>query len=185
LMPEAEIVLRKPRLGLGSGKLGTPLERMQRANNNCWDWLVSSDEPGPDRPDRPDGPGGVTVVVVEPDERDGPGEGAGWTAVVEADDRDAPDNKVVGLVAPTLATPGLFAPPVQAVARSATAASPAITSPGRRLRARYGFVPWSMVPPSGLTGSIRWSYTGLVVSGKFHGFKATSPMVGLGPVGGA
>lgn len=163
LMPEAEMALRKPRLGLGSGKSRTPWERMHCANCSCCDWLTSPEEPGTDG-------------VVGPDELDEPGEDAGWAVVVEPDDPDGPDAEAVAVVVPpALATPGLFDPPPQAVARSASAASPTIAAPARRLRARCRFVPsvswswpWPMVPPRGLKRSIWSSYSELVVSGRFR-----------------
>jgi hypothetical protein len=108
---------------------------MHCANNSCSDWLTSSDEPEPGEPD------GATVVVVEPEELDRPGEGAGRAVVVEPGDPGEPDADTVAVVVPpALATPGLFGPLPQAVARSATVASPIIAAPGRRLRARCGFV---------------------------------------------
>jgi hypothetical protein len=54
-------VSSKPPLVLGSGKLGTPLERMHCANSN------SSGKGLPDEPDEPCEDFGW-VVVVEPDE---------------------------------------------------------------------------------------------------------------------
>src|ERR1022692_3475151 len=60
-MPAAEMALREPPPGLGSGKLGTPCERMHCANCSCCDWLAS---PGETEPDDPDDATVVLVVVV-------------------------------------------------------------------------------------------------------------------------
>ncbi|HUC14048.1 MAG TPA: hypothetical protein VMS00_06315 [Acidimicrobiales bacterium] len=67
--------------------------------------------------------------------------------MVEPDDADGLDAEaLVVVVPPALATPGLCGSPPQAVTTIASAASPTIAAPARRVRARCRFVPsvtWS------------------------------------------
>ena len=62
---------------------------------------------------------------------------AGRAVAVEPGDPEEPDAAALAMVVPpALATPGVFGPPPQAVAISATAASPVVAAPARRLRSR-------------------------------------------------